>query len=183
MSSAPSLPSHLRPRPGNQAQAPAPRAAPQTIDFGETVNGTLDTNDCLRTGGAFQESWELVLANDITARIDLESAEFDAFLVLKDSQGNVIATDDDGGTGLNSRIERVLAAGTYEIVASSFGPNQTGAYQLTVDGPPPMPGAARTDGKSEMRPKAAPDSESASERLARMREVQTIDIQLKRNSP
>ena len=158
-------------------------AAPQTISFGETVSGTLDADDCLRTGGAFQESWELVLANDITARIDLESAAFDAFLVLKDSQGNVIATDDDGGTGLNSRIERVLAAGTYEIVASSFGPDQTGAYQLTVDVPPtPMPAAARTDGKSEMRPKALPDSESASERLARIREVQTIDILLKRKS-
>ena len=144
-------------------------AAPQTIAFGATVNGTLDANDCLRTGGAFQESWELVLANDTPARIDLESAAFDAFLVLKDNQGNVVASDDDGGTGLNSRIERVLAAGTYEIVASSFGPDQTGAYQLTVGPPPPMPAAARTDGKSEMRPKAAPDSESASERLARIR--------------
>jgi hypothetical protein len=157
-------------------------AAPQTIDFGETVDGTLDANDCLRTGGAFQESWELVLANDTTARIDLESTAFDAFLVLKDSQGNVVASDDDGGSGLNARIERVLAAGTYEIVASSFGPDQTGAYQLTV-GPPPMSAAARTDGKSEMRAKAAPDSESASERLARIRKVLTIDIQLKRKSP
>ncbi|MFB3110692.1 MAG: hypothetical protein ACE10G_01545, partial [Gemmatimonadales bacterium] len=144
-------------------------AAPQTIAFGATVNGTLDADDCLRTGGAFQESWELVLANETTTRIDLESAAFDAFLVLKDNQGNVIASDDDGGTGLNSRIERVLAAGTYEIVASSFGSGQTGAYQLTVGPPPPMPAAARTDGKSEMRPKAAPDSESASERLARIR--------------
>jgi hypothetical protein len=77
-----------------------------------------------------------VLESDTTARIDLESTAFDAFLVLKDSSGNVVASDDDGGNGLNSRIERVLAAGTYEIVASSFGPNQTGAYQLTVDEPP-----------------------------------------------
>jgi hypothetical protein len=145
-------------------------AAPQAIAFGETVNGTLDANDCVRAGGAFQESWELVLENETIARIDLESAAFDAFLVLKDSEGNVVASDDDGGTGLNSRLELVLAAGTYEIVASSFGSGQTGAYQLTVDAPPPpMPAAARTDGKSEMRPKAAPDSESASERLARIR--------------
>jgi hypothetical protein len=108
------------------------------------------------------------LGNDTTARIDLESDAFDAFLVLKDSQGNVVASDDDGGSGLNSRIERVLAAGTYEIVASSFGPNQTGAYQLTVDAPPTS-AAARADGRSEMRRKATPDYEDAAERLVWVR--------------
>ncbi len=121
--------------------------------------------DFLRAGGAYQESWELVLAHDTTARIDLVSTVFDAFLVLKDSQGNVVASDDDGGDGLNSRIERVLAAGTYEIVASSFGANQTGAYRLTVDAPPTSV-AARADGMSKMRPKAAPYTESAAELLA-----------------
>jgi hypothetical protein len=142
--------------------------AADTISFGETVSGTLDASDCLRTGGAFQESWQLVLDNDTTARIDLESAAFDAFLVLKDSQGNIVASDDDGGDGLNARIERVLEAGTYEIVASSFAANQTGAYQLTV-GAPPAAAAARVDGMSETRPKAAADSESATELLARFR--------------
>ena len=111
---------------------------PQPIAFGQTVDGALDDNDCLRPGGAFQESWELVLANDTTARIDLESAPaFDAFLVLKDSDGTILAEDDDGSGGLDARIERALTAGTYEIVASSRNANETGAYQLKVDVPPP----------------------------------------------
>ena len=110
---------------------------PQPIAFGQTVDGALDDNDCLRPGGAFQESWELVLANDTTARIDLESAPaFDAFLVLKDSDGTILAEDDDGSGGLDARIERALTAGTYEIVASSRNANETGAYQLKVDVPP-----------------------------------------------
>ena len=117
---------------------------PQPIDFGQTVNGTLDDADCLRPGGAFQESWELVLANDTTARIDLESDAFDAFLVLKDSVGNILATNDDGGDGLNSRVDRVLTAGRYEIVASSFSEGQTGTYQLTVDVPGDDPTAPLT---------------------------------------
>ena len=142
---------------------------PQPIDFGQTVDGTLDAADCLRTGGAFQESWELVLANDTTARIDLKSTAFDAFLELKDSQGNVIASDDDAGTGVNSRIDRALTAGTYEIVASSFAGGQTGAYQLTIDVPPPPASVARTDGLSELRPKVKRDPASASEQLARIR--------------
>ena len=122
----------------------------QPIDFGQTVNGTLDADDCLRPGGAFQESWELVLANDTTVRIDLESAAFDAYLVLKDSNGDTLATNDDGGDGLNARIDRALTAGTYEIVASSFSAGQTGTYQLTVGVPPATtlattPGAVGTE--------------------------------------
>jgi hypothetical protein len=141
---------------------------PQPIDFGQTVNGTLDINDCARPGGAFQESWELVLANDTTARVDLESDAFDAFLVLKDSDGNILASNDDGGGGLNSRIDRALTTGTYEIVASSFSAGQIGTYQLTVDVPPPATvAAAGTDGTRQVRPKVRSASES-SEQLRRL---------------
>ena len=141
----------------------------QAIDFGQTVTGTLDTDDCLRPGGAFQESWGLVLANDTTARIDLESVAFDAFLVLKDSDGNILATDDDGGTGLNSRIDRALTAGTYEIVASAFGTGQTGAYELTVDVPPPATAAVDTDRTTAPGPKPSPTSDNGTEKLRRLR--------------
>ena len=87
-------------------------------------------------------------ANDTTARIDLESAPaFDAFLALKDSDGTILAEDDDGGDGLHARIERALTAGTYEIVASSSTASETGAYQLKVDvPPPPTTTAAGTEG-------------------------------------
>ena len=144
---------------------------PQPIDFGQTVNGTLDDADCLRPGGAFQESWELVLANDTTARIDLESDAFDAFLILKDSVGNILATNDDGGDGLNSRIDRALTAGRYEIVASSFSEGQTGTYQLTVDVPPPATTAAvGTERTGAPHPKIrfAPDSGTEQLRSLRM---------------
>jgi len=142
---------------------------PQPIDFGQTVNGTLDADDCLRPGGAFQESWGLVLANDMTARIDLESDAFDAFLVLKDSDGNILATNDDGGGGLNARVDYALTAGTYEIVASSFRPGQTGAYKLTVDVPPPATTAAMgTDATTQPPPKVRPDSESLTGQLRRL---------------
>ena len=144
---------------------------PQAIAFGQTVTGTLDADDCLQPGGAFQESWELVLANDTTARIDLESDAFDAFLVLKDSDGTILATNDDGGSGLNSRIDRALTAGTYEIVASSFTAGQTGTYQLTVDVPPPATTAAvGTERTGAPRPKLrfAPDSGTEQLRSLRM---------------
>ena len=143
---------------------------PEPIDFGDTVNGTLDDGDCLRSGGAFQESWELVLANDTTARIDLVSSAFDAFLVLKDADGTILASDDDGGDGINSRIELALTAGTYEIVASSFGADQTDDYELTVDAPPATtPGAPSTDGTGASRPKVSLGPASGTELLRGLR--------------
>ena len=90
--------------------------------------------------------------------------------VRADRYGNILATDDDGGTGLNSRIDRALTAGTYEIVASSFSAGQTGTYQLTVDVPPPATTAAvGTDRTRAPGPKLRPASDSGTEQLRRLR--------------
>lgn len=145
-------------------------ADPLPIAFGESVEGSLDATDCLRAGGAYQDSWRLVLPNDITVRIDLESDDFDAFLVLQDSVGDTIETNDDGGVGFNSRIDRLLTAGTYEIRASSFGEGQIGAYRLTVAAPPaPMTAAMTTETPTGSRAKVAAESGSPSELLSRIR--------------
>ena len=106
-----------------------------------TVVGTLDTGDCLRGGGAYHDRYALVVPADATLRIDLESSAFDSYLVLRDDAGEVVATDDDGGVGLNSRIERTLGAGTWVIEASALQPGATGAYTLTVGPVAPSPTA------------------------------------------
>lgn len=65
--------------------------------------------------------------------IDLTSKAFDAFLRLNSPGGNEVATDDDGGDGLNSRITFEAAEnGAYEIVVTSFDGDGRGEYQLTA---------------------------------------------------
>jgi hypothetical protein len=108
----------------------------QTITFGGVVTGDLGENDCLRSGGAYQDLWQLVLPNDTTVRIDLEGGAIDPFLELRDSAGDTLETNDDGAGGLNARIERTLAAGTYTIVASSYARGQIGSYTLSAGAPP-----------------------------------------------
>lgn len=108
------------------------------LAVGTPVDGVLDASDCQRPGGAFRETWDLVLDADLTLRIDMVSAAFDALLIVQDDQGRQIAADDDGGQGVNARLDLALAAGRYVVVASAFGPNQVGAYRLTA-GPPPAP--------------------------------------------
>lgn len=71
--------------------------------------------------------------------ISLESMDFDAYLKLFDSQGNLVAEDDDGGEGLNSLIGAFIVPSddTYTILVSSYSYTwsedvSTGAYTLTI---------------------------------------------------
>ena len=63
------------------------------------------------------------------------SSQFDTYLRLEDNNNNQLAQDDDGGTGLNSRlIFRAPRTGVYRVIATTFGPNQTGNFLLNVIG-------------------------------------------------
>ena len=73
-------------------------------------------------------------------RIDLVSSDFDAFLVLyvgdaaADRQPeNVVEADDDGGIGLNSRIEVVVPAGAYLLEARPLAAGVGGDYTIEVE--------------------------------------------------
>ncbi|MDX1495661.1 MAG: hypothetical protein R3253_16450, partial [Longimicrobiales bacterium] len=116
---------------------------PTPIVFGTSEDGTLGDGDCLRSNDAWQERWSLDLTTDELVRIDMTSSAVDAYLILEDDQGQVVAVDDDGGNGTNARIEVDLTAGSYRIVASSFGPRDAGSYTLSV-GPPPAPATGIT---------------------------------------
>lgn len=58
----------------------------------------------------------------------------DVFLTLfgPDSPTALVAEDDDGGAGRNSRISVVLAPGTYYAVVRHYNPARTGAYRISV---------------------------------------------------
>lgn len=154
--------------------------APSPITYGQAVSGTLDGGDCLRSTGAFQESWELVLANAAETRIDLISDDFDTYLVLKDDLGNDIEANDDGGSGTNSRIDRSLPAGTYEIAVSSFGTGQVGDYQLTVGAPAPAGSPATPTADETVTHKMPPDGGTVTDVLTRMRAEQATQREVLR---
>jgi hypothetical protein len=103
-----------------------------TIAIGQTVSSTLQTSDCLLPNGSFAGLWQLTVTAETTVQIDLRSAQFDTYMEVTDAAGTVIASDDDGGDGLNSRLVLTLPAGSYMIRASSFDAGVFGAYQLTV---------------------------------------------------
>ena len=67
--------------------------------------------------------------------LDLESSQFDTFLILEDAAGKKLAENDDivPGVNLNSRLVfEAPADGLYRIVATSFEQRGAGAYTLTI---------------------------------------------------
>ena len=80
----------------------------------------------------------LAVAGQVIA-VTLNSADFNPYLSLLDSEGAVLIDDDDGGDGTNSRIPaasgffNLPATGTYIIEVSSSQTNRTGNYSLTVN--------------------------------------------------
>ncbi|MCA9913048.1 MAG: PPC domain-containing protein [Anaerolineae bacterium] len=100
--------------------------AQEAINVGDTVEGTA---------AAANVEYSLSLDADQSVVISLESLDFDTYIDVLDSAGTSVASDDDGGDGLNSRLEFTApAAGTYTIVVRSFIGEPDGAYTLSVAG-------------------------------------------------
>ena len=58
----------------------------------------------------------------------------DSFLSLKEANGNIISSDDDGGDGFSSRIIfSPESSGTYYLEASAYNNEYTGTYSIAAD--------------------------------------------------
>lgn len=99
----------------------------RSIAWGSAVGGTLlseESHEFTFTGEPGQVLDVVLLAG--------EDGGLDPYLELRDEKGEVLASNDDSGDGLNSRIRHVMQnTGTYTIVAQAYG-NSGGEYTLRV---------------------------------------------------
>ena len=94
----------------------------------EPAPGDFPLSDCTRGSGQSLDLFSLVVSGGDVV-IDLVGS-YDTFLELYDEDCELLAQDDDGGNGLNSRLSRSLPAGSYFVGVSSFGIGQRGSYTL-----------------------------------------------------
>lgn len=104
-----------------------------TVGIGSAVTGVLTRESCRLTDNTHADRWRLVLDSAAIVTIDLLSDDFDAFLIVRDSEGNLVAQDDDGAGGSDARITHGFAAGTYYILANTYYASEFGGYSLYVD--------------------------------------------------
>lgn len=113
--------------------APAGMAAPPAQDnallpYDEIVRGRISE-------GASQERWTFFGQNGDLILLDMRALDpnfLDTHLTLIDPQGNTLASNDDGGQGLNSRIGPITlpAAGDYQVIAGRY--SGIGDYTLEL---------------------------------------------------
>jgi hypothetical protein len=103
-------------------------------DNGMTFEGKLspdDARDRVLTKSPHRVH-SVKLLGGKTYQIDLMSEAFDAFLRVEDASGKELASDDDSGGNLNSRLYfKVPSDGTYRLIATSFD-GKAGPYTLTA---------------------------------------------------
>jgi hypothetical protein len=110
-----------------------PEAAYAEFDS-ERVQGSLESSDVRTSDGSPYQRLEFRGEAGQQITIELTSSDFDAYLILQDSNGRNIAVDDDGGSnGNDARLVVTLpSSGRYQALVTTYHPSGRGVYTLTV---------------------------------------------------
>ena len=106
------------------------------IQVGQTVTGTLSANDPEFPGDStYFQRWILPVTPNQPFTVDLESNDFDAYVILTRGRGDKVVENDDGGGGCHARL--VYTASDDHplrviVNTASRPPRQTGRFTLKV---------------------------------------------------
>ena len=93
----------------------------RVLTNGETLEGDLTPGDTLLESGQLIDVYYFSAKADTEITVEVSSDDFDTWLFIEDSEGQIIASDDDGGDSTNSRINiLILRDGDYQIGISSY---------------------------------------------------------------
>jgi subtilisin-like proprotein convertase family protein len=99
----------------------------------------INGNGAGKGTGTFEEigdrdAFKFTLTEDgrTTIKLSENGSDVDTHLRIYNSQGKIIAQNDDFGNSLNSQLTRNLKAGEYFAVAGSYDDSETGAYEISV---------------------------------------------------
>lgn len=118
----------------SMSQPPAGAGRVETIRTGQSVSGRLEFGDRPRSGGGYMDTWEFDGRANQDVILEMHSADFDAYLELRDPSGEVISENDDGGEGRDAMIiTRLPRAGRYRIITRAYGESDAqGIYELSL---------------------------------------------------
>ena len=108
--------------------------AKEPCDIPATVQGSWANSGGKSDTAVSNPVYALTISSAKTVTIDLMS-NTDAYLYLLNNSGSILASDDDSGDSVNSRITYTLSAGSYRVVAATYSSGQSGSFTLnTTDG-------------------------------------------------
>jgi hypothetical protein len=101
----------------------------RSFSVGSTTSGRLSINDCQLQDGSAVDYYRVSISGSRNVHLLLTSDVIDPYVVVMDRYGNVVADEDNGGTGF-SELLTSLPSGTYYIAATSYSPGAYGDYFL-----------------------------------------------------
>jgi len=114
------------------------------IQVGQTVTGSLSATDpVLPADSTYYQRWILPVTPNQAFTVDLESADFDSYIILTRGRGDKVVDNDDGGGGCNARLVYTATDDhPLRIVVNTASKHQMGRFTLRV-----------SDGESPTEPK------------------------------
>lgn len=109
----------------------------RTVSPGDSVDARLDFTACQFPDDTFADVYQLDLAETSRIQVALDSDELDAYLLVLDAKGNIVAEDDDSGAATNALLTATLEAGSYFVVAKPLQYHVVGTYRLSLTTPAP----------------------------------------------
>ncbi|MGD8727014.1 MAG: caspase family protein [Gemmatimonadales bacterium] len=104
-----------------------------TLRLGESRAGQLSEGDSQLDNGEYHDIYVFDGQAGQHVAVDLTSSQFDTYLILLTPSGEDIQNDDYAGSRSRSRIDLTLQeSGRYRLVATSYGAEETGAYEIAV---------------------------------------------------
>lgn len=98
-----------------------------------TATGTFSASDCMLAGELPMHIAPITATAGNSLVITMTASSFDAYLALADSNGKLLATDDNSAGGTNPRITyTVPTTGTYLVLPLVLDGPFLGSYSLTV---------------------------------------------------
>ncbi len=112
--------------------AAASTATTYSLAIGKTAQGRIEStgdHDWFKVDLIAGQTYTFAMVATGVTTVNLD----DSYLVLRDSAGNQIISDDDAGPGTNSTITfTATTSGTYYLDAGSYNNGGTGQYGLSV---------------------------------------------------
>lgn len=153
--------------------AASPAAAQIPIRVGETVNGSLTSNDSLYPDKSYFKYYQFTAQAGQVITIDLSSDDFDPVLIVRGEDLDASVINDDGGPGCSARISRSFPGrGPYRILVNTTSDpeKQTGRFSLSITrGAKPVQDSA---GNADCRPPQPPTKSGTTARAIAIGETQ-----------
>lgn len=117
-----------------------PEPMPGSVLVGSTIRSSLSDNDKTADSGAYFNDYTFHAKADEKLRFTMVAPSFDAVVMvgqMRNGDFSELSQDDDGLSDTHARLNWTAGTeGTYVVRATSFAPNSTGNYVLTVERQP-----------------------------------------------